>query len=54
MVAQDESATRSDTPRFYRATGIARGTVANVAFADLCRLAEGLGFELRRVIWLYR
>lgn len=28
---------------------LARGTATNVAFADLCRLAEGLGFELRRV-----
>lgn len=28
---------------------LARGAVANVAFGDLCRLAEGLGFELRRV-----
>lgn len=28
---------------------LARGTVANVALADLRRLAEGLGFELRRV-----
>ena len=29
--------------------GLARGTATNVSFADLCRLAEGLGFELRRV-----
>jgi hypothetical protein len=28
---------------------LARGTVSNVAFADLCNLAEALGFELRRV-----
>lgn len=28
---------------------LARGAVTNVGFADLCRLAEGLGFELRRV-----
>lgn len=28
---------------------IARGAVANVAFADLRTLAEALGFELRRV-----
>ncbi len=28
---------------------LARGAVTNVAFADLCKLAEGLGFELRRV-----
>jgi predicted RNA binding protein YcfA (HicA-like mRNA interferase family) len=28
---------------------IAGGAVANVAFADLRRLAEALGFELRRV-----
>lgn len=28
---------------------LARGAVANVAFADLQRLAEALGFELRRV-----
>jgi predicted RNA binding protein YcfA (HicA-like mRNA interferase family) len=28
---------------------IASGAVTNVAFADLCSLAEGLGFELRRV-----
>ncbi len=28
---------------------LARGTVTNVAFADLCKLAEALGFELRRV-----
>jgi predicted RNA binding protein YcfA (HicA-like mRNA interferase family) len=28
---------------------LARGSVANVAFADLCSLAESLGFELRRV-----
>jgi predicted RNA binding protein YcfA (HicA-like mRNA interferase family) len=28
---------------------LARGAVANVAFADLCNLAEGLGFELCRV-----
>lgn len=27
----------------------ARGEVANVAFGDACRLAEALGFELRRV-----
>ncbi len=26
-----------------------RGAVSNVAFADLCSLAEGLGFELRRI-----
>ncbi|HEY2216538.1 MAG TPA: type II toxin-antitoxin system HicA family toxin [Solirubrobacteraceae bacterium] len=30
-------------------TRLARGAVANVAFADLCRLAEKLGFELQRV-----
>jgi predicted RNA binding protein YcfA (HicA-like mRNA interferase family) len=30
-------------------TRLARGAVTNVAFADLCNLAEGLGFELRRV-----
>jgi predicted RNA binding protein YcfA (HicA-like mRNA interferase family) len=30
-------------------TRLARGAVTNVAFADLCSLAEGLGFELRRV-----
>jgi predicted RNA binding protein YcfA (HicA-like mRNA interferase family) len=29
--------------------GLARGAVTNVAFADLCGLAEALGFELRRV-----
>ncbi len=28
---------------------LARGEVKNVAFADLRSLAEGLGFELRRV-----
>jgi predicted RNA binding protein YcfA (HicA-like mRNA interferase family) len=28
---------------------LARGAVTNVAFADLCSLAEALGFELRRV-----
>jgi predicted RNA binding protein YcfA (HicA-like mRNA interferase family) len=28
---------------------LARGEVANVAFSDMRRLAEGLGFELRRV-----
>jgi predicted RNA binding protein YcfA (HicA-like mRNA interferase family) len=28
---------------------LARGAVANVAFDDLCSLAEALGFELRRV-----
>jgi len=28
---------------------IARGEAANVNFTDLCRLAERLGFELRRV-----
>jgi predicted RNA binding protein YcfA (HicA-like mRNA interferase family) len=28
---------------------LARGAVANVSFGDLCSLAEGLGFELRRV-----
>ena len=28
---------------------LARGAVANVAFADVCSLAEALGFELRRV-----
>jgi predicted RNA binding protein YcfA (HicA-like mRNA interferase family) len=28
---------------------IGRGDVANVSFVDLTRLAEGLGFELRRV-----
>ncbi len=28
---------------------LARGEVANVAFGDLCGLAEKLGFELRRV-----
>ena len=28
---------------------LARGEAANVAFGDLCRLAEELGFELRRV-----
>jgi predicted RNA binding protein YcfA (HicA-like mRNA interferase family) len=28
---------------------LARGDVANVAFGDLCALAEALGFELRRV-----
>jgi predicted RNA binding protein YcfA (HicA-like mRNA interferase family) len=27
---------------------LARGDVANVAFGDLCSLAVGLGFELRR------
>jgi predicted RNA binding protein YcfA (HicA-like mRNA interferase family) len=30
-------------------TRLARGAVANVAFSDLRSLAEGLGFELRRV-----
>jgi predicted RNA binding protein YcfA (HicA-like mRNA interferase family) len=30
-------------------TRLARGAVANVAFGDLCSLAEALGFELRRV-----
>jgi predicted RNA binding protein YcfA (HicA-like mRNA interferase family) len=30
-------------------TRLARGAVTNVAFADLRNLAEGLGFELRRV-----
>jgi predicted RNA binding protein YcfA (HicA-like mRNA interferase family) len=30
-------------------TRLAREAVTNVAFADLCNLAEGLGFELRRV-----
>jgi hypothetical protein len=28
---------------------LARGTATNVAFVDLCILAQGLGFELRRV-----
>lgn len=28
---------------------LARGDVANVAFGDLCALAEALGFEPRRV-----
>jgi hypothetical protein len=28
---------------------LARGSVKNVAFADLQNLAEGFGFELRRV-----
>jgi predicted RNA binding protein YcfA (HicA-like mRNA interferase family) len=28
---------------------LARGEVTNVAFGDLCSLAEGLGFELSRV-----
>ncbi len=28
---------------------LARGAVTNVAFADLLRLAEGLGFERRRI-----
>jgi predicted RNA binding protein YcfA (HicA-like mRNA interferase family) len=28
---------------------IARGTVSNVAFADIRNLVEALGFELRRV-----
>ncbi len=28
---------------------LARGEVANVAFDDMRRLVEGLGFELRRV-----
>ena len=28
---------------------LARGEVRNVRFADLCRLVESLGFELRRV-----
>jgi len=28
---------------------LARGAVTNVAFADLQKLAESLGFELRRV-----
>jgi HicA toxin of bacterial toxin-antitoxin, len=27
---------------------LARGEVANVAFADLCRVVEAFGFELRR------
>ena len=26
-----------------------RGAVTNVSFGDLCNLAEGLGFEMRRV-----
>ena len=30
-------------------TRLARGSVANVAFGDLCSLVEVLGFELRRV-----
>jgi predicted RNA binding protein YcfA (HicA-like mRNA interferase family) len=30
-------------------TRLARGAVANVAFSDLCGLAEALGFELRRI-----
>jgi predicted RNA binding protein YcfA (HicA-like mRNA interferase family) len=30
-------------------TRLAHGAVANVVFADLCSLAEALGFELRRV-----
>jgi predicted RNA binding protein YcfA (HicA-like mRNA interferase family) len=30
-------------------TRLARGAVANVGFADLQRLAEALGFELRRI-----
>lgn len=30
-------------------TRLARGAVTNVGFADICKLAEGLGFELRRV-----
>jgi predicted RNA binding protein YcfA (HicA-like mRNA interferase family) len=30
-------------------TRLARGAVGNVAFGDLCNLAEGLGFKLRRV-----
>jgi predicted RNA binding protein YcfA (HicA-like mRNA interferase family) len=30
-------------------TRIGRGAVTNVAFADLCSLAEALGFELRRI-----
>ena len=30
-------------------SGLPRGDVANVAFGDLCALAEALGFELRRV-----
>jgi predicted RNA binding protein YcfA (HicA-like mRNA interferase family) len=28
---------------------LARGDVSNVAFGDLCTLAEAMGFELRRV-----
>ena len=28
---------------------LARGSMANVAFGDMQRLVEGLGFELRRV-----
>jgi predicted RNA binding protein YcfA (HicA-like mRNA interferase family) len=28
---------------------LARGAVANVAFTDVCALAEGFGFELRRI-----
>lgn len=28
---------------------IERGAITNVAFVDLCSLAEALGFELRRV-----
>jgi predicted RNA binding protein YcfA (HicA-like mRNA interferase family) len=30
-------------------TRLARGAVSNVAFDDMRRLVEGLGFELRRV-----
>jgi predicted RNA binding protein YcfA (HicA-like mRNA interferase family) len=30
-------------------TRLAGGAVTNVAFGDLCNLAGGLGFELRRV-----
>ena len=29
-------------------TRLARGDLANVSFADMCRLAEAFGFELRR------
>ncbi len=32
---------------------MARGVVTNVAFADLRRLAEALGFELRRLVERY-
>jgi predicted RNA binding protein YcfA (HicA-like mRNA interferase family) len=32
-----------------RLARLARGETANVAFGDLCGLAEQLGFELRRV-----